>query len=384
MAQFMRRAKQSDGARRNRLRSLSLVAIGAAAVLLAPARPFVAPPAPAAGPATAQPVYTVEEYRDVPYCDGPGAAPAAHTLDLFLPKGKKDYPVVVFIHGGIWMLLDKSWGGLYSNVGRCLAEQGIGAVLPNYRLSPAVRHPAHVEDVARAVAWTVRHISKYGGRADQVFLAGHSAGGHLASLLATDPAYLKAAGADPAVVRGVISVSGVYQIDAFDLSVALPGPAAQAAGVVAGLLGLPGVRLSAGASTAGSGAHSTEAGLGIRLNPLALVFGSDPKVWRAASPLNHVHAGLPPFLIFNADRDLPTLPGQAQRFAAALKENRCQVEALTVLGRDHESLIWEADRPTDPVARAMYQFIQRHAAPAGPTPAGQAGRGRTASPLISH
>jgi acetyl esterase/lipase len=303
-----------------------------------------------AAAASAQPVYAVEEFRDVPYVAGPGGA--AHTLDLFLPKGKKNYPVVVFVHGGIWMLLDKSWGGLYSNVGRCLAEEGIGAALPNYRLSPAVKHPAHVEDVARAVAWTVRNISKYGGRVDDLFLAGHSAGGHLAALLATHPSYLKAAGVNPAVIRGVISVSGVYQIDAFDLKVALPTAATQAAGVLAGLLGL---------SEASPGAAGpAEAQLNFALNPLALVFGSDPKVWRDASPLNHVRGRLPPVLLINAERDLPTLPEQARHFAEALKKAGCSVTSLTVPDRDHESLIWEADRPTDPVARAMYRFIERH------------------------
>src|SRR5262245_48410044 len=151
-------------------------------------------------------VCPVEVVREVAYGDA-----RRHRLDLFLPKGKTDYPVVVLVHGGAWMLGDNRCCGLYSSVGEFLAGQGVGAVLINYRLSPGVKHPEHVRDVARAVAWTREHIAGYGGRPDQLFLLGHSAGGHLVSLLATDEKYLKAEGLDPAHTRGVIAISGVYR-----------------------------------------------------------------------------------------------------------------------------------------------------------------------------
>src|SRR5947209_5431295 len=70
--------------------------------------------------------------------------------------------------------------------------------------------------VARAFAWTQKHAAEYGGRPDQIFACGHSAGGHLVSLLATDESYLKAEGLSAKDIKGVISVSGVYQVDAFN------------------------------------------------------------------------------------------------------------------------------------------------------------------------
>ena len=79
---------------------------------------------------------------DVAYRTDPQADPFRHCLDLFYPKGKKAYPVLVLVHGGGWMLGDNRCCGLYSSVGQFLASQGIGVVLPNYRLSPGVKHPA--------------------------------------------------------------------------------------------------------------------------------------------------------------------------------------------------------------------------------------------------
>src|SRR5262249_56357633 len=79
--------------------------------------------------------------------------------------------------------------GLYSAVGEFLARQGIGVVLPNYRLSPEVKHPEHVKDIARAFAWTRAHIAQYGGDPDKIFLAGHSAGAHLVALPSTPRPY---------------------------------------------------------------------------------------------------------------------------------------------------------------------------------------------------
>src|SRR5262245_37016196 len=164
------------------------------------------PPEAAAAAKAPAPAYEVRWVRDVAYYDGPDADPAKHKLDLFLPKGPKDFPVVVFVHGGAWHRGDKSFLGVYSSLGAFLARHGVGAAVVNYRLSPAVRHPEHAHDVARAVAWVHGNVARYGGRPDELFLCGHSAGGHLVALLATDPSYLKAEGVKPGAVRGVIAL----------------------------------------------------------------------------------------------------------------------------------------------------------------------------------
>ena len=170
----------------------------------------------AAGLASAQDraprTYEVEAVKDVAYYDGPDAHPKRHKCDVFYPRGGENCSVVVLVHGGVWMYGDKSSMGLYSAVGKFLARNGIIAVLPNYRLTPSVKHPEHVKDVARAVAWARKNSGKYGGRPELLFVAGHSAGGHLVALLATDETYLKAEGLKRSDIKGVVAVSGVYRI----------------------------------------------------------------------------------------------------------------------------------------------------------------------------
>ena len=96
---------------------------------------------------------TFEQHANIAYRTDKDADPERHLLDVYVPKGKKDFPVVLFVHGGSWKSGNKN---LYAPLGQSLAADGIGCVICNYRLSPAVQHPAHVEDVAKAFAWTVR------------------------------------------------------------------------------------------------------------------------------------------------------------------------------------------------------------------------------------
>src|SRR5215216_568676 len=128
---------------------------------------------PAAG--AAPPRDGVREVLDVRYHPGWNGR---HKLDLFLPDDGKEgkRPVVIFLHGGTWMVGDKNFFGVYRGVGRFLAQNGVVGVMVNYRLSPLVRHPEHAKDAARAFAWVRRNIAKHGGDPDRIFLAGHSAG----------------------------------------------------------------------------------------------------------------------------------------------------------------------------------------------------------------
>jgi acetyl esterase/lipase len=136
-----------------------------------------------------------------------GADPR-QTLDIYVPDGlAKPAPVILFFYGGSW-----SSGGkdIYRAFGQAFASKGIVTIVADYRLYPQVRYPAFVEDGAQAFRFVHEIVAKYGGDANRIFLAGHSAGAYIAVLLASDLHYLKDAHADPAWVRGVIGIAGPY------------------------------------------------------------------------------------------------------------------------------------------------------------------------------
>jgi acetyl esterase/lipase len=306
-------------------------------VLAAPARAAEARPA-------------LQETYDLRY----GKDSDFQKLDMIAPKNARDLPVVVFVHGGAWMIGDKNLFGIYRNVGRNLARMNAVVALINYRLAPSVKYEKQVEDVARAYAWVRRHIADYGGDPERILLAGHSAGGHLAALFATDERYwrdpdLGLKDADRKALRGVAAVCGVYRI---------PGPEDCARVVGAMLSGLPdprNQRARAALAMIPALVRTTPS-----LNPFRLVFGDDPAVFKEASPLSHVRKGLRPFLVLYAEYDLPLLSDQAKEFAAALKAAGVPVEIQRIKGGDHNTILWWMHNPRDPAALALRQFLDAH------------------------
>lgn len=131
-----------------------------------------------------------------------------HRLDIYRPTGVgSSAPVLVFFHGGRWTDGDKS---MYPFVGKAFADRGYVTVIADYRKYPQVRFPAFVHDGARAVAWVHEHIHRFGGDPEQIFIAGHSSGAHIASLLAADERYLQAQGKSIGIVRAFAGLAGPY------------------------------------------------------------------------------------------------------------------------------------------------------------------------------
>jgi acetyl esterase/lipase len=317
-------------------------AIGIGLVLLS-----AVAPARAGEPAT----FKVESTLDLPYVP---KASDFQKLDVFRPQGQANRPVLLLVHGGSWMIGDKNFFGIYRDVAEGLAAQGLVVVSINYRLAPWVKHPEHVKDVARAFAWTRKHVKEYGGNPDSIFLCGHSAGGHLVTLVATDESLLRdkelaLTDADRKAVRGVIAFSGVYNIpQEEELNKLMQG-------MIMGL-GQPGKKdrempseLAAIIRRAGS-----------VLNPFRLVFGNDPRQYRQASPLSHVRPALPPMLLLYADHELPLLSQMAREFGDALKKAKNDVEVVCMEKRNHNSLFFWVGNPDDPAAKALLKFVARH------------------------
>jgi acetyl esterase/lipase len=245
--------------------------------------------------------------RDIPYTAEPVDS-AKQALDVYHQESAKNAPVLVFVHGGAWVRGDRKQ---YPFLANRFAREGYVVVVPSYRLSPRFVHPAHIEDVASAVAWTFRNIGSYGGDPKRIVLAGHSAGGHLVSLLATNPQWLMAHDLEPGRLRGVIGLSGVYDFT---------GIAGRASG---------------------------------------LIFGRDPEQLREVSPRLHVTSDGPPFLLTYCQFDYPTLPEQAKDFHESLIAARRTSTLVYVQGESHIFEILSIVKEGDATARAMLEFLNQ-------------------------
>jgi acetyl esterase/lipase len=139
---------------------------------------------------------------------GPGAR---DRLDVYQPATASAHPlpVIIFWHGGGWTDGQK---GFYRFVGAALAQLGYVTILPNYRVYPQVRFPAFLDDAARAVLWVQQHAADYGADPHRIVLMGHSAGAHMAAMLAVNHSYLQRAGADPHDIIALIGLSGPYDL----------------------------------------------------------------------------------------------------------------------------------------------------------------------------
>ncbi|MDJ1159433.1 alpha/beta hydrolase [Chelatococcus sp. SYSU_G07232] len=124
-------------------------------------------------------------------------------LDLFLPAGDRGRAVVVFIHGGYWQALDRSF---FSHMAQGLVAYGIPVAVPSYDLCPQVRIGDIVAEMRAACAFLRRRLQR------PLVVAGHSAGGHLAAcMLATDwPAI--APDLPAGTVTAAYAISGLFDL----------------------------------------------------------------------------------------------------------------------------------------------------------------------------
>jgi arylformamidase len=135
------------------------------------------------------------------------------TLDVFpatAPVPAGGAPVMVFIHGGYWRSLDKSD---FSFVAPAFNAAGALVLVPNYALCPAVTIEHIVLQMAQAVAWALDHAAEHGGDPSRIALVGHSAGGHLATMLLTCRWKELDAALPAQPLAGALSISGLYDLE---------------------------------------------------------------------------------------------------------------------------------------------------------------------------
>jgi acetyl esterase/lipase len=264
--------------------------------------------------AAASDAVELKTYRDIPYAAGDNPR---QTLDVHTISGAKDRPVVLFIHGGGWRRGDKGGVGLKPG---WLIEQGYILVSINYRFVPDVTIPEMTGDVARAIRWTREHAAEYGGAGEKIVVMGHSAGAHLAALVATDDAYLKAEGLTLAALRGCVPID----VSVYDIPKRF--------------------------QEAGSTPTAT----------FAAVFGETEEAQRAASPAHHVARDkhIPPFLIlYVADR--PETKSQSHAFAEKLRAAGVAAEVVAGEGKTHGTIGSDLGKPDDEPTKALAAFLKK-------------------------
>lgn len=217
-------------------------------------------------------------------------------IDLYLPDDAPTHgmPTLLFMHGGYWTHGYKEWLGFMAPAFVSLPALFISV---SYRLSPQVKHPAALEDCLAALAWAYEHAQAYGGDPQRLCVGGHSAGGHLAALMALQPQLLTARGLPADLITACFPVSGVYDLEG----------------------DLPQDRLQAFLAPSASRTQ--------------------------ASPLHYVHGNHTPFLLAIGERDYPVLYEQAYAMAAALRQEQGEVEFLEIAAADHFHISMQGGDP---------------------------------------
>ena len=227
-------------------------------------------------------------------------------LDVYAPQGAKAaLPILLFVNGGSW---NDGARGDYEFVGRAFAARGYLTITMDYRLLPQNQFPAFVQDVALAIAWAEKEGARFGGDTRRVFAVGHSAGAYNLALAVLDKQYLREAGADPAMLRGIATLAGPFDFLPLDTRVTI--------------------------------------------NTFGRV--ADPGT---TQPINFVSAGAPPFLLLAGSADTTVYPKNSRSLARHLKEVGAAVEIKEYEGMGHAQIMLALAKPLRKDASPVYEDI---------------------------
>jgi acetyl esterase/lipase len=253
--------------------------------------------------------------KDVDYINDSVYDNGKDLLDIYMPQGKKNVPVIVYFHGGALLMGDKSLG---ESIGNKIAESGIGLVSVNYRLSPEFQHPTHVNDAAAATAWVIKNIDGYGGNPQKVYVGGHSAGAYLAALLAIDSSLLQIHEIEDSKLAGAVLISPFLYVE----------------------------------ETAKDRIEKDSI--------YQTIWGNDPQSWIQASVKPHILPNRDNILLIYADGDDAWRKEQNERFATAMTSaGNLRVFTKEVPNRTHTTLIKAILDNDDMIVNLLSDFVMK-------------------------
>jgi acetyl esterase/lipase len=232
-------------------------------------------------------------------------------LDVYAPDARSNtgHPIVVYFYGGSWQAGQRTDS---RDIAQALAARGVVTVAPDYRLYPETRFPGFLDDAALAVRWARDHAGDYGGEPHRIFVMGHSAGAHIAAMLATDSRFLQAQGLSKQSLVGMIGLAGPYA--------AIP-----------------------------SEPHMDD------------IF--PPADRSRALPIDCITGNEPPMLLATGTADKVVDPRNSDRFADALRAHNDSVEVKRYDGLGHSRIVASfssAQRADSPVVADVLAFIDAH------------------------
>jgi acetyl esterase/lipase len=131
---------------------------------------------------------------------------ARQKLDIYMPDGAGPFPTLVFVYGGSW---DTGTKDHYNFAGHAMAAMGYITIIADYRLVPEVVYPQLIDDTASAIAWAHKHAAEYGGKPDEIYLVGHSAGAYNLAQAVLSGA-VKRQGVPDGLIRAAATLSGPF------------------------------------------------------------------------------------------------------------------------------------------------------------------------------
>jgi arylformamidase len=242
---------------------------------------------------------SLQSFLNVPY----GSSPR-QVVDIF-PAGKPGGPVLVYIHGGYWRGGSKDEN---CNFAPTFVERGATVVLVEYDLCPAVTVTEIVKEIRDSIVWVYRNILRYGGNPSKLYLAGHSAGGHLAAMALAHN--WETEDLPATLIKGAVVTSGVYDLD---------------------------MVMHVGVNDE------------IRMTP---------ELARENSPFNHPPLPICPIIVGVGGAEPDGWRQMSKDFFELCKSNGLKSEYLEIPGANHYTMSEHMADPKSPLARAIFRQME--------------------------